>query len=155
MADIDLLKYASDLQISKKEGKSFVKDIIRKKEIFLLPEELVRQCVIHFLVREREISKNLMRVEKGIKVNGLFRRCDIIVYDRNALPLLIVECKSPSVKLDQKVFSQIAMYNIPLRVPYLMVTNGATNYFCKIDFEKKDYSFLDELPSFEEMLIKG
>ena len=155
MGNLNLLKYAEELQISKKEGKSFVKDIIRKKDIFLLPEELVRQCVIHFLISEIKISKNLMRVEKGIKVNGLFRRCDVIVYDRNALPLLIVECKSPSVKLDLKVFSQIAMYNIPLRVPYLMVTNGASNYFCKIDFQTENYEFLDFLPLYDEMLKKN
>ena len=155
MSAIDLLKYVDRIQIKKKDKQSFVYDFIRKKDILLLPEELVRQCVLHFLVESIGVSKNLIRVEKGIKVNGLFRRCDVVVYDRNALPVLIVECKKPSERLTQKVFSQIAMYNIPLQVPNLMVTNGSTNYFCEIDHENNDYRFIEMLPSFQEMLRKG
>ncbi|GLR18362.1 type I restriction enzyme HsdR N-terminal domain-containing protein [Portibacter lacus] len=151
MSQIDLLKYSQEVKISKVEGKSYIYDVIRKKDIVLQPEELVRQCAVLYLIHELEISKNLIRVEKGIKVNGLFRRCDIIVYDRNGIPLLIVECKRPNQAVNQKVFNQIAMYNIPLQVPYLMLTNGSTNYFCSINFEESNYKFLEELPKYEKL----
>lgn len=154
MSAIDLLKYVGRLQVSKRDAQSYVFDIVRKKEVVLQPEEVVRQCTLHFLIEELAISKNLVRVEKGIKVNGLIRRCDIVVYDRNALPVLIIECKKPAHHLTQKVFNQIAMYNIPMKVPYLMLTNGADNYFCKIDFENSTYHFMDMLPSYDQMLRK-
>jgi type I site-specific restriction-modification system R (restriction) subunit len=155
MAGIDLLKYVDHIEVSTRDKQNYVFDIIRRKEVVLLPEELVRQCTLHYLTKELGISKNLIRVEKGIKVNGLFRRCDILVYDRNALPILIIECKKPSQDLTQKVFNQIAMYNIPLQVPFLMLTNGASNYFCEIDFVNNSYQFMEMLPSYEKMLKKG
>ncbi len=149
--DLNLIQFADQLQLSKVGEKTMVYDMIRKKDLVLQPEELVRQCILYFLIHEKKISKNLIKVETGIKVNGLYRRTDIIIYDRNALPLLLIECKSPSQKINQKVFNQIAMYNLPLRVPFLMVSNGMTNYICEIDFEESDYTFLDEFP----VIIKG
>ena len=154
MAKLNLIKYTDHLRITKDGEISYVYDIIRKKNLVLLAEELVRQCIIHYFVDQLKISKNLIWVEKGIKVNDLSRRCDIILVDRNANPILLVEVKSPKVKLNQKVFNQIAMYNLPLKVPYLMVSNGKDSYFCKIDFERKSYEFLSELPTYEIMLKK-
>ena len=154
MSHLNLIKYTDHLRITKDGEISYVYDIIRKKNLVLLSEELVRQCIIHYFVDELKISKNLIWVEKGIKVNDLSRRCDIILIDRNANPILLVEVKSPKVKLNQKVFNQIAMYNLPLKVPYLMVSNGKDSYFCKIDFEHKKYEFLSELPTYEVMLNK-
>lgn len=152
---IDLIKYADRLKVTSKEGLQYVYDFIRKKNIILQSEELIRQCILHYLVDELEISINLIKSEKGIKVNKLYRRCDIIAYHKNGHPLLIVECKSAKVKLDQKVFNQIAMYNIPLRVPFLMVSNGKETYFCQIDFENKSYVFLDALPPYDIMVEKS
>lgn len=149
MSELNLLKYSDHFRIIKSEGVTYVYDVIRKKNIVLLAEEMVRQCILHYLIDEVLISKNLIMVEKGIKVNALARRCDILVNDRNGKHVLLVECKSPKIKLNQKVFNQIAMYNMPLEVPYLMVSNGSKNYFCKIDFEKKDYKFIPKLPSRE------
>lgn len=154
MSEIDLLKYCEQVQISTSGGKKYIYDIIRKKNLILQPEELVRQCAILYLINELGVSKNLIRVEKAIKVNGLLRRCDIIVYDRNALPVLIVECKQPKQPVNQKVFNQIAMYNIPLKVPYLMLTNGSVHYFCIINFKNSDYKFLEGLPKYEKLIGK-
>ena len=61
---------------------------------------------------------------------------------------LLIECKAPEVKIDQKTFDQIARYNLILNAQYLMVTNGLNHYFCKMDFENEKYSFLKELPNF-------
>lgn len=153
---LDLKKYVDRLSISKVDNQTFVYDIIRKKEIVLLPEELVRQCVVHYLIEEKGVSKNLMKVERGISVNKLSRRCDIIVYNRNGEAILLVECKRPEAKINQKVFNQIAMYNMPLQVPYLMATNGNETFFCNINFKEGEFTFLDDLPSISELknLIK-
>ncbi|WP_235298395.1 type I restriction enzyme HsdR N-terminal domain-containing protein [Portibacter marinus] len=148
--NLDLLKQSGKLEISESDGKKWVYDIIRKKPIVLLPEELVRQCIIWYLVDEKGVSKNLISVERGIKVNGLFRRCDLILYDRNILPYMIIEVKRPGQAITQKVFNQIAMYNIPLRVPYLMVSNGIDNYACHLNFEKKSFAFIDYIPAPEK-----
>lgn len=143
---LDLISYTNDLEITQEDGKTFVYDVIRKKKLVLQPEELVRQCILHFLLKEVKVPHKHIKIEAGIKVNNLYRRCDIIVYNRNINPILLIECKTPGQKLNQKVFNQIAMYNLPLRVPYLMVSNGKQNYFCKIDFENETYTFLESLP---------
>ncbi len=152
---LDLLKYSDRLRTSSENGTTYVYDILRKKNIILQAEEFVRQCVVHFLVDEMKISTNLIKSEMGINVNNLSRRCDLITYDRNGIPILLVECKRPQVTLNQKVFNQIAMYNLPLNVPYLMVTNGTKTYFCEIDKDSNNISFLDELPFYENMIEKA
>ena len=149
---IDLKKYIDRLQIQNDTDNTFIYDIIRKKNLVFQAEELIRQCILHYLIDELKFSKNHIKVEKGIKVNNLYKRCDIIVYDRNGNPILLVECKSPKVKVDQKVFNQIAMYNIPLQVPFLMVSNGDQTYFCEINFKNKSYEFLEELPTYEKII---
>lgn len=132
------------------ENKVSIFDEIRKKFIFLTPEEWIRQHVIQFLLKEKNYPKSYINVEKLIKVNDLSKRYDIIVYQPNGEIFLLVECKSADIKIDQKTFDQIARYNLTLNAKYLMVTNGLNHYFCQMDFEKEKYIFLKELPNFEK-----
>lgn len=132
------------------ENKVSIFDEIRKKFIFLTPEEWIRQHVIQFLLQEKNYPKSYINVEKLIKVNDLSKRYDIIVYQPNGEIFLLVECKSADIKIDQKTFDQIARYNLTLNAKYLMVTNGLNHYFCQMDFEKEKYIFLKELPNFEK-----
>lgn len=122
-------------------------DVVRKRWLILTPEEWVRQHLILYLNSEKKFSLNLMAVEKNIKVNGMSRRYDLVVYDNTSKPLLLAECKAPDIKLTQATFDQAARYNMTMRVPYLLITNGLEHFCCKIDFEKKSYSFLEEIPS--------
>jgi len=71
----------------------------------------------------------------------------MLIYDKAVNPHILIECKAPAVKIDQSTFEQIARYNLPLRVPYLLVTNGMTTYCCKMDYEKESFEFLEEIPS--------
>ncbi len=147
--EIDFLRYKGSLKMQKnKTGKIEVYDIVRKKYVILQPEELVRQLVIHYLVTERKAPLSKMRVEKGLTVNELMKRCDILVYDKNIQPYFLVECKSANVRIDQMTFDQIARYNLPLQVPYLLVTNGLSTYCCKINEDKTGWQFLTEIPQF-------
>lgn len=126
-------------------------DIIRKKYIVLTPEEWVRQNFIHYLLEEKKYSSALMSIEHPVNVNTLNQRSDIVVYNRKGEPILLVECKAPEVKIDQKVFDQIARYNMILKVPYLIVTNGMKHFCCKVDFATNSYIFSKDIPEFIDL----
>ncbi|EKT3965961.1 type I restriction enzyme HsdR N-terminal domain-containing protein [Flavobacterium psychrophilum] len=130
------------------ENKVSIFDEIRKKFIVLTPEEWVRQNVICFLLEEKKYPKSYINVEKIIKINGITKRYDIVVFEPNGKIFLLIECKAPEVPISQNTFDQIARYNIVLEAKYLMVTNGLNHYFCKMDFENQKYLFLKELPEF-------
>lgn len=148
--EIDFLKYKPNLKLRKKEGKGYIFCGIRKKYLVLQPEELVRQLTIEYLVEDRRYSKNSIHVERGLSVNGLYRRTDIIIYDKEVAPYLLVECKAPKVKVTQDVFDQIARYNLTLQVKYLLVTNGIDTFCCEMDYSSKSYRFIREIPYGEE-----
>lgn len=123
-------------------------DEIRKKFIILTPEEWVRQHVVQFLILEKKYPKSLINVEKVLKINGLTKRYDVVVFKNDGSILILVECKSPDVKISQTVFDQIARYNLTLNAQLLMLTNGLNHYYCSMDFENKKYDFMRELPDY-------
>ena len=84
--------------------------------------------------------------------NGIKRRCDTLVADRQGKPLVIVEYKAPEIEITQQVFDQIVRYNMVLRARYLMVSNGMSHYCCQIDYENNTYSFLNDIPEYAELL---
>lgn len=112
----------------------------------LTPEEWVRQHTIQFLIREKNYSPSAINSEVIVKINGMKKRADILVF-RKEKPLILVECKSPSVEITQMTFDQIARYNLELGADFLMVTNGLNHYYCQMDFENKKYIFLENIPS--------
>ena len=130
------------------ENKVSIFDEIRKKFILLTPEEWVRVHVIRFLIEEKNYPKSYINVEKAVKINGMNKRYDIVVFNKDGSIFLLIECKAPEITIDQKTFDQIARYNMILNANYLMVTNGLNHYFCEMDFEKEQYTFLRDLPHF-------
>ena len=145
---IDFTKYKADLRIKKAGGKHYIYDPIRKKDLVLQPEEFVRQLVVQYLTQDRKYPLKWMRVEMLLEVNTRRKRCDILIFDRDYKPFLLVECKAANVKIGQATFDQIARYNLVLEVPYLVVTNGLQTYCCSMDHEKECYDFLGEIPVF-------
>ena len=123
-------------------------DIIRKKYFILTPEEWVRQHVIHYLIFHKKYPKGLMQVEKLIKYNNLNTRADIVVYDTNSNPVILVECKAPSVAINKNAFDQIAKYNFNLKANFLFVTNGINHYCCKINYNDGSVEYLQEIPNY-------
>ena len=118
-------------------------DIIRKKWIILTPEEWVRQHIVHFLLSQN-YSKNLMQVESEHCYQERKKRTDILVFDRNGKPFLVVECKAAHIPLSSDVFSQVAVYNYCIDAPFVMMTNGMQLGI----FEKKgnSYQMRQDLP---------
>jgi len=150
MNKLNLPEYS--FRFSKNGDQVLIFDPFRKKHVILTPEEWVRQNFLQFLLNEKNYPESLIKVEMGLRLNKLPKRSDIVVFDSQGKPSLLVECKAPSVKISQKVFDQIARYNMTLKVEYLVVTNGLKHYCCKLDFTSKSYSFLEEIPSFSEIL---
>ena len=136
------------LKIKLVEGTTQVFDIVRKKYFVLTPEEWVRQHFIHFLNIEKRYPLGLMRVEKIIKYNNLRTRADIVLYNTDGKPNMIVECKAPNVKITQDSFNQIAKYNFQLRSEFLVVTNGLQHFCCKMDYKRNEIKFVEDIPSF-------
>ena len=144
MQQLSFPAYAFRLKSS--ENKSYIFDVIRKRFLVLTPEEWVRQHVLQWLLRDRGYPISHINVEKEIKVGNTRKRYDIVIFNPDGSLLLIVECKAPAIKITQETFDQIARYNLQLQADYLMVTNGLSHYYCKVDNQVERYDFLRELP---------
>jgi type I site-specific restriction endonuclease len=121
-------------------------DFVRKRFVPLTPEEWVRQHLLRFLTDQYRYPASLLAVEKTVKVNSLSQRADVVVYDRSGLPWMIVECKAPSVPISRETFYQAARYNLSLKVPFFVLTNGK-EHFC-LEFNGSELFFRDTLPVF-------
>jgi len=151
MLELNLPPY--DKKITKKDDKAFILDVIRRQYVALTPEEWVRQHFVHFLIEHKGYPQSLMANEVQLKLNGMSRRCDTVVYDRTLRPRVIIEYKAPSVSITQKVFEQICRYNMVLQVDSLIVSNGLAHYCCRIDYPTRSYTFINEIPSYEELQL--
>ena len=136
----------------RREGDGVVKvyDRLRDMWLVLTPEEWVRQHFVNFLIADRGYQPSRIANEVSIKLNGTSKRCDTVIYSPSLQPVAIVEYKAPQVAITQKVFEQIARYNLVLQVPVLIVSNGLSHYACRLRGDG-GYSFLHEIPRREEL----
>ena len=147
MQKLNLPNYKFKLKSN--ENKTLIFDNLRKKYMVLTPEEWVRQHFVQFLIEEKNYPASLIAIEKQVLVNNLKKRSDILVFNKDGNPEIIVECKAPKIKITQATFDQIARYNSKLRANFLVVTNGLSHFYCKMDFEKETYLFLKEIPDYK------
>ncbi len=150
MIKLNLPTYS--LKIKNKENKLYIFDIIRKRFMVLTPEEWVRQNFVHYLLLEKKYPKSLLAVEKQILLNNTKKRFDILLFDGEGNPDIIVECKAPKIKITQETFDQIARYNLEVSANILVVTNGLEHYYCKLDTQNKKYIFLKDLPEYTKIM---
>jgi hypothetical protein len=137
------------LQIRRNKGlQNTLFDPVRKKWVKDNPEEMVRQCLIVWLNQTFSIPYSRMAVEKQIQLFNMNKRFDLVIYDKSASPFILVECKSPDIHIQQKMFDQAAIYNMNLLAPYLGICNGEELRVCKIDFINKTYEYADDLPPY-------
>ena len=135
-----------EFKLKRRDNKIFIFDILRKKMFLLTPEEWVRQHVVHFLVSIKKIPAILIGIEKKIIINKMTKRFDLVVFDNNGNVKLLVECKAPSIKVDQKEFDQTTIYNKYLNSEYLMITNGLSHLYFKSINSSKSYTFMKDFP---------
>jgi len=122
--------------------------IVRKKQLVLTPEEWVRQHLIHFLIDHLQVPLGLIASEVSLTINGLSRRCDLVVYNRNGNPIFLMECKAPEIVLGENVVHQIAQYNFSLGTNHLLITNGKQHRILQLNRDTGEIRALDEFPDF-------
>ena len=149
MKQLELPGYS--FRIIEEDGFKKIFDPVRKKFVKLTPEEWVRQNFITFLVRILGYPVGLIAVEKAFRWNRFSRRTDILVHNRKGAAVMLVECKAPDVKISPDVFDQVFTYNMKLRVPLLVVTNGISHYACRVYGKSGKYHFIESLPSYCEI----
>jgi hypothetical protein len=150
LKELNLPQYS--FKITSDEKSEMIFDPIRKKYVKLTEEEWVRQNFLQYLIREGKYSPGLIGVEVAFPFNRMKRRIDILIHDRTGKPVMIVECKSPDIAIDDKVFDQIVNYNMEFKVPYIVVTNGLVHYICRVNHEEKSWEFLNIIPLYEDLL---
>lgn len=136
-----------EFRIKTENGKDLIFDPLRKKWLLLTPEEWVRQNFIQYLIKEKKYPAALIALEKEIMLGELKKRFDILVYDNDHKPWMMIECKAGEVKLRDDVLQQVLRYNISVPVRYIIITNGNFTY----GWEKKENALKDltELPNWE------
>jgi hypothetical protein len=146
MVKLDLPGF--DYQISKAEGKIWIFDIIRKKQVVLTPEEWVRQHIIHFFIDHLKYPRSLIKIESGLKYNQLQKRSDVIVYDREGNPWLLLECKAPDLKLNQSAVMQVAVYNNDVKAKYIAISNGMQHVCYEVKGKVSETELLKSFPEY-------
>ena len=149
MADTTLQWFKTE----QREGKTMVFDPLRKRFVALKPEEEVRQKVLYLLVEHLKVPAGLLAVEYSVKVNGMDKRADAVVFGSDGSPLMIVECKAQSVKITDKVLDQAIRYHSVLQPKFLMLFNGVECYCYMV--EAQTLRAMDHLPDYGEMSQKS
>ena len=139
------------VKIQQRDGKNTIFDPLRKKYVALTPEEWVRQHFTHFLTEFKGYPKGLLANEVQLTLNGTKKRCDTVLFNKDLSARMIVEYKAPSITITQAVFDQITRYNMVLKVDYIIVSNGINHYCCKIDYNTMTYTFLPDIPAYNEL----
>lgn len=122
-----------DFSIQNTNDVVMIYDKIRKKPVKLTPEEWVRQHVLYFLIYDCHVPVTRIAVEKQLKVHATLKRFDVVVFGKSSRPLLLIECKAPTVAIDHRVFEQAVRYNLSMQVPFLWLSNGLHNVTIECD----------------------
>ena len=132
------------------KGNLQVFDIIRKKFMDVTPEEWVRQHIVHYLINDKQVPASMISLEKQLILNNTKRRTDIVVFNSNLKPILIIECKAPEIAINQLTVNQALRYNLELNVPFVFLSNGLQHVFLKINPNSPE--ILKEVPIYENLL---
>jgi hypothetical protein len=137
-----------NVDIKKSEDRILIFDFLRKRYIVLTPEEWVRQHFIHYLVYHLNYPKALIKVEGGLVFNTLQKRSDIVVFNREGNPWMVIECKAPDLKLSTRTIQQASTYNHSLKAKYVVITNGMSHICCEIDWANSNTVVLNAMPHY-------
>jgi hypothetical protein len=130
----------------KKEGeKQFIFDPLRKKWLLLTPEEWVRQNFVQYLVQVKNYPPSLVAMEKVIRLGELNKRFDILVYNKDHQPWIMIECKAPLIQLNETVLHQLLRYHISVPTGILVITNGEFSFGWQK--AEQNLQLIEELPA--------
>ena len=140
-----------DLRLRRTGNRDMIFDVLRRKYVALTPEEWVRQHFVHFLIEHKGYPTALLANEIELRIGGKHLRADTLLYNKELRPHMLIEYKSPTIALTQKVFDQISAYNLLLHADYLIVSNGMQHICCRMDYKQNTYHFLEEIPAYSEI----
>ena len=140
-----------DLRLRRTGNRDMIFDVLRRKYVALTPEEWVRQHFVHYLIEHKGYPTALLANEIELRIGGKHLRADTLLYNKELRPHMLIEYKSPTIALTQKVFDQISAYNLLLHADYLIVSNGMQHICCRMDYEQNTYHFLEEIPDYSEL----
>ena len=146
MWQLNLPEYT--FRIKKQNDKLFIFDSQRKRYVALTPEEWVRQHFVRFLIEKKGYPATRLAIEKQLTLNGMKKRCDVILYNEYAQPILIIELKAPNTPISQATFDQVAVYNAKLKVDFFMISNGIEHFCCRVNTENARYEYFSEIPEY-------
>lgn len=147
--EINLPPY--EIKLREQNGRRQIFDFLRRRYVALTPEEWVRQHFVHYLIEQKGYPKGLLANEVELQIGEKKLRCDTLLYNRALQPKMIIEYKAPDIAITQRVFNQITVYNFLLHVDYLIVSNGRQHYCCRMNYEKGEYSFLQDIPLYTDL----
>lgn len=150
MQDLNLPPF--EYKVTQSGENLLIWDVLRRKHVVLTPEEWVRQHVVHYLIGHRGYPKGLLSLERGHRYNQRQKRTDLFALGPDGKPLLLVECKAPSVPITAAVAHQVATYNQTVGAPLLLLTNGLSHYCWRVDFEQRTNERLEEIPAYGEVV---
>jgi hypothetical protein len=78
----------------------------------------------------------------------LQKRSDIVVFDRDGKPWMVIECKSPTLDLSSETLMQASVYNASLKAKYLTITNGLNHFCASTDWLAGKSVLLEKLPTY-------
>lgn len=149
MYELQLPPY--EIKVSQRGNRRHIYDFLRRRWVALTPEEWVRQHFTHYLVEHLGYPSALLSNEVELRLGDKLLRCDSVLYAQSLSPRMIIEYKAPNIRIQQKTFDQIAVYNLLLKVDYLIVSNGLQHYCCHMDYERQSYSFLPDIPPYSSL----
>jgi hypothetical protein len=134
-------------RIKKEDNKEYIFDALRKKWLLLTPEEWVRQNFVQHLIIVKNYPPTVIALEKEIQLGELRKRFDVLVYDSNHQPWMMIECKAAEIKMNETVLQQVLRYNISVPVSFIIISNGNVTY----GWQRKDgdIHLIEELPDWE------
>jgi hypothetical protein len=138
------------IELKKEQDRVQIFDLLRKRYVVLTPEEWVRQHFIHYLIDHLRYPKSLIKLEGGLIFNKLQKRSDIVIFDRNGQPWMIVECKAPTQKISERTIHQASVYNYTLKAKFLVVTNGLEHFCYQTDWINATTMVLQSMPEYNE-----
>lgn len=132
--------------IQKMNDTVMIFDRVRKKFVKLTPEEWVRQHILQYLIDSCSLPATRISVEKQLKIHGMLKRFDAVIIGKSAQPIMLIECKAPTISIDNKVFEQAVRYNLSLKVPFLLLTNGLRHMTIECDHDLNSCRHIGDLP---------
>ncbi len=130
-------------------GKRYIQCLIRRRYFILTPEEWVRQNFLNYLIEAKNYPNSLISVEKTIKVGALKKRYDIVVYNANFEPEIIVECKEAKIKISEQTLFQLLQYNSVLNTKIWILSNGLETYCAQSN--NNEITWLDDVPPYSKL----